>query len=273
MRAALIVNPQAGNLAGLAEPRAALSSALRASGFLVDAAVAESASFDQQWTAVEACDAEVVFVAGGDGTLRSAAARLPDRRRAFAPLPGGTMNRVCARRGLPNDPLAAAASFRPDAFTDLDVATANGEVFLYQSILGKPSRLMRFREMQRGTGLRGWWPMLRAAGRETIVACHHPLRHPAWAAARRVPRHTERTIALLQGHGVAALLCGHLHRAEVTRLGANGPLQVVAPSALSPRGTGWPNGWNLITTEAGQCQVTLREWRDGAWAARPLDAA
>lgn len=107
----------------------------------------------------------------------------------------------------------------------------------------------------------------------TIVACHHPLRHPAWAAGRRAPRHAETTIGLLRAHGVAALLCGHLHRAEVTRLGEGGPLQVVAPSALSPRGTGWPNGWNLITAEAGRCLVILRERRDGAWTARPLDSA
>lgn len=168
MRAALIVNAQAGALSGLGDPRAALTSALRGAGFLLSDGMAEGAPIEEQWHAVEACDAEVVFVAGGDGTLRSAAARLLDRRRALAPLPGGTMNRVCARLGLPNDPLAAAAAYRPDIFTTLDVATANGEVFLYQSIVGQPSRLMRFREMQRGGGLRGWWPVLRAAGREML---------------------------------------------------------------------------------------------------------
>lgn len=107
----------------------------------------------------------------------------------------------------------------------------------------------------------------------TIVACHHPLRHPAWAARRRVPRHAEATLALLRAHGVAALLCGHLHRAAVTRLEPDGPLQVVAPSALSPRGAGDPNGWNLITAAAGRCRVTLRERRGPGWLALPLEAA
>lgn len=106
----------------------------------------------------------------------------------------------------------------------------------------------------------------------TIVACHHPLRHPAWAASRRVPRHAEATIALLRAHGVAALLCGHLHRAAITRLDPDGPLQVVAPSALSPRGAGLPNGWNLITAEAGRCSVILRERCGAGWSARVLDA-
>jgi 3',5'-cyclic AMP phosphodiesterase CpdA len=107
----------------------------------------------------------------------------------------------------------------------------------------------------------------------TIVACHHPLQHPAWAARRRVPRHAEATIALLRAHGVAALLCGHLHRAAVTRLAPGGPLQVVAPSALSPRGAGFPNGWNLITAEAGRCSVILRERCGEGWSARPLEAS
>lgn len=110
-------------------------------------------------------------------------------------------------------------------------------------------------------------------GAMTIVACHHPLRHPPWAIRRRVPRHAEATITLLRDHGVAALLCGHLHRAVAMRLGVDGPLQVVAPSALSPRGAGFANGWNLIKAEAGRCCVILRERGGGGWSARPLEAA
>lgn len=160
MRAALIVNDRAGSLAGLAEPRAALTAALRSGGFDLCDAIRDGVTLDEQWNDLEACDAEVVFVAGGDGTLRDAAARLLDDQRAFAPLPGGTMNRVCTRLGLPPDPVEAAATYRPGPIAALDVGTANGEVFLYQSIVGAPSRLMRFREMQRGSGVGGWWPVL-----------------------------------------------------------------------------------------------------------------
>ena len=166
MRAALIVNDRAGSLAGLVAPRAALSAALTTGGFVLCEAVRDGATLDEQWANALGCNAEVIFVAGGDGTLRDAAARLLDGRSAFAPLPGGTMNRVCARLGLPLDPVAAAAAYRPGPMTALDVATANDEVFLYQSIVGVPSRLMRFREMQRGAGWRGWWPVVRAALRE-----------------------------------------------------------------------------------------------------------
>lgn len=104
----------------------------------------------------------------------------------------------------------------------------------------------------------------------TIIACHHPLRHPAWAMARRAPREAEATIALLRAHGVAGVLCGHLHRPSLIQLGAEGPVQCIAPSALSPRGPGAPNGWNLITLESGAPRVTLREYVSGGWVARAM---
>ncbi|MDB5413371.1 MAG: putative diacylglycerol kinase related protein [Rubritepida sp.] len=166
MKAALIVNGRAGALSAVAAPRAALEAALREAGFDLVASAEEGASLDVQWAATDASAAEIVFVAGGDGTLRDAAERLLKTGRIFAPLPGGTMNRVCRRLGLPPDPIMAARGYRAGAVVALDVATANGEVFLYQSIIGVPTRLMRFREMQRGAGMRGWWPLLRALTRE-----------------------------------------------------------------------------------------------------------
>ena len=166
MKAALVVNDKAGSLTSLEQPRAALMTALAASGFALGDAGSEGASLEEQWAAIEASDAEVVFVAGGDGTLRDAAARLIGGPRALAPLPGGTMNRFCHRLGLPDDPVAAAEAYRPGPMMAFDVATANGEVFLYQSIVGAPTRLMRFREMQRGNGARGWWPLFCAVLRE-----------------------------------------------------------------------------------------------------------
>lgn len=165
MKAALVVNDRAGSLSGVNAPRAALEAALRDAGFEL-AAMPSAAALDAQWAAVAASAAEIVFVAGGDGTLRDGAERLIGTGRIFAPLPGGTMNRVCARLGLCADPVRAARDYRPGPSIALDVATANGQVFLYQSVVGAPTRLMRFREMQRGGGTRGWLPLARAMLRE-----------------------------------------------------------------------------------------------------------
>lgn len=167
MKAALVINDRAGSLAGLAAPRAALEAALRGAGFEL-APVTDEAGLDGQWQAVEASPAEIVFVAGGDGTLRDGAERLLGTGRIFAPLPGGTMNRVCTRLGLCADPVDAARGYRPGPSVALDVATANGQLFLYQSVVGAPTRLMRFREMQRGGGARGWLSLVRAVLRELL---------------------------------------------------------------------------------------------------------
>jgi diacylglycerol kinase family enzyme len=159
--AALIVNPRAGTAAGMPAPREALAAALRGSGFVV-AEGSHADGLDAQWRAADASEAPIVFVAGGDGTLRDAAQRLIGTGRLLAPLPGGTMNRVCARLGLPADPIEAAAAYRDSAPARIAVGEVAGQIFLYQALVGAPTRLMRFREMQRGAGARGWWPLLRA---------------------------------------------------------------------------------------------------------------
>ena len=160
--ATLILNARAGTLQGMATPRASLEAALCASGYAVAHEADEDKSLEDQWHAFLQNPTAVVFVAGGDGTLRDAAARLVYSESILAPLPGGTMNRLCVRLGLPIDPLAAARAYQDAHFVDLAVGSVNGIVFLYQAIVGEPTRLLRFREMQRGSGARGWWPLVRA---------------------------------------------------------------------------------------------------------------
>ncbi|TCH96160.1 metallophosphoesterase [Roseococcus sp. SYP-B2431] len=109
-----------------------------------------------------------------------------------------------------------------------------------------------------------------ARGLDVIVVCHHPLRHGAWATARRAPREAGATIELLRAQGVKAVLCGHLHQAEMARLNPEGPLQVIAPSAFSPRGLNAPNGWNLVAVEKGELRVETREFLSGGWRGREL---
>ena len=189
MRAALILNAAAGRLSRLDAPRAAIEAIMAQAGFAV--LPMPEADLDAQWDAARAQDAEVAFIAGGDGTLRGFARRLMDSRLPCAPLPGGTMNRVCGRLGLPPEPLAAAACYAPGPTMTLDAATLNGEPLLYQSLLGRPARLLRFREMQRGAGLAGWVPLVLAAlrnllrdpRREVVVPLGGPNRRASGVAA------------------------------------------------------------------------------------------
>ncbi len=166
MRAALIVNGKAGTLSSLADPRSDLEAALASAGFDLVRMPRGETCLEAQWEAAVEANVQLFFVAGGDGTLRDAAARLWRSGAILAVLPGGTMNRLCGRLGLPNDPVEAALRYRSGQEGLLDLATASGQVFLYQCIVGAPTRLMRFREMQRGAGVKGWYRLLRAALRE-----------------------------------------------------------------------------------------------------------
>lgn len=185
--ACLIVNPRAGNLSAMDDPGPQLAATLRAAGFAVEDPDA-SADLDTQWARAEG--ARIVFVAGGDGTLRDAAARLRGTGRYLAPLPGGTLNRLCTRLDLPNDPIEAAALYAAAAPGLIDTATANGEVFLYQLIIGRATRLMRFREMQRGGGAGGWWPLVQAL----LRALTRPFPRELWVRLGPAARQTGQAV-------------------------------------------------------------------------------
>lgn len=166
VRAALLCNPRSGALSRLPDAAPALQQAIALAGFAVIDAIDHEAGLEEQWAEAMRAGAEVVFVAGGDGTLRCAAAWALRDDITLAFLPGGTMNRVCARLGLNQDVLASVDRYRPGALRRLGVGRVNGEVFLFESLLGTPARLLRFREMQRGSGLLGWFPLLRMAWRK-----------------------------------------------------------------------------------------------------------
>ncbi len=149
-------------------PRATLEATLAQSGFQLAATVPEHASLDVQWRTALASDATVFFVAGGDGTLRTAALHLADTGRILAPLPGGTMNRFVARLGLPDNPIATIAAHRNGLIHDIALARVNGEPFLYQCVVGRVTWLMRLRERGRGSGWRGWLRLARGVVREIL---------------------------------------------------------------------------------------------------------
>ena len=83
-----------------------------------------------------------VFVHGGDGTLREAAAGMLGRDTPLGFIPGGTANVMRLELGLPRGPEAAAraqASARPRAW---DVGLCNGEPFLMLTSAGLDAAIM-----------------------------------------------------------------------------------------------------------------------------------
>ena len=189
MRATLLVNPAAGSFPSTPGFMERLTAALEGAGFALVLPPRPDHALDEQITAALSARPRVVFAIGGDGTLRAVADRIIGQDIILGVLPGGTMNRLAARLGLPGDPEAAARSMADAVPEPLATGTLNGHAFLYQSIIGRPSRLVRFREMQRGVGLRGWLPLLRAGlravARPPREAPQPPIASDRWASPVR----------------------------------------------------------------------------------------
>jgi diacylglycerol kinase family enzyme len=172
MRAALIVNPRARTLAAIDDPAARLHQAALDAGITLVGGAPPEAPLDEAIEAALAAQPDAVLVAGGDGTLRAVAGRLVDTGIALGIIPGGTMNRLAARLGLPADPFAAITTLATATSRQIAVGAVGDEIFLYQSLVGRQARLVRHRESARDLGPRAWARLLLGA----LRAARRPMR-------------------------------------------------------------------------------------------------
>lgn len=89
--------------------------------------------------------AVVIAVAGGDGTLSSAAQHLRGARTAFLPIPEGTRNHFAHDVGVHDVDLAVVAS-NAESPIAVDVGVVNERAFINNASLGTYSRVVRKRE-------------------------------------------------------------------------------------------------------------------------------
>ena len=87
-----------------------------------------------------------VLVAGGDGSIASAAAVLCGTRCELAILPAGTLNHLARDLGLPEDLELAARIAHGPSTTLVDVGEVNGRIFLNTSSVGAYATYVRTRE-------------------------------------------------------------------------------------------------------------------------------
>jgi diacylglycerol kinase family enzyme len=87
-----------------------------------------------------------VLVAGGDGTIASAAATLIDRPAELAILPGGTLNHFARDLGISTAAEEAVVIASGDSIRSINVGVVNGRVFLNTSSVGVYVRFVRVRE-------------------------------------------------------------------------------------------------------------------------------
>jgi diacylglycerol kinase family enzyme len=115
---------------------------------------------------------DVVVVAGGDGSLGTAAAALCDGSIPLGVLPFGTFNHFAKDLGLPADVGEAAAVIVSGRSVPVDVADVNGRCFVNNSSIGVYPEMVRIRDRIRDQ--RGWGKV-----RAVPVA--------AWRALHRFP--------------------------------------------------------------------------------------
>lgn len=127
-RALLIYNPAAGRRRQRHLLKAALPELER--GDFDVRVVPTDAPGDATWLAREASGMDVVFVLGGDGTVREAAAGLLGGDVPLAILPGGTTNVLAHALHLPAGAAEAARAHATHPVRRIDVGECAGEPFL-----------------------------------------------------------------------------------------------------------------------------------------------
>lgn len=100
-----------------------------------------------------AADADVLGIAGGDGSLGAVAAVAVERDLPFVCIPWGTRNHFAGDAGLDRgDPLTALAAFSEGVERRIDVGRVGERVFLNNMTLGIYAELVHRRERHRRRG-------------------------------------------------------------------------------------------------------------------------
>jgi diacylglycerol kinase family enzyme len=87
-----------------------------------------------------------ILVAGGDGTIATAAGALVDGPTELALLPGGTLNHFATDLGIPTEPAEALDLALNGTARPADVAEVNGRVFLNTASAGAYVHFVKVRE-------------------------------------------------------------------------------------------------------------------------------
>ena len=204
-----------------------------------------------------------VVVAGGDGTVSSAAQQLAGSDTELALLPLGTLNHLARDLGLPTDLEEAAKVAATGKVTAIDVAEVNGHVFVNNASIGLYPTMVREREgLQDDKGWPKWLSALPAAYAALERLPHHRLRIDLGQGERSIV-----TPLLFVGNNVYSLDRNEIgRRASLT----DGTLSVYAVAQRSRVALLWFAARALVGrahreldfTTLGECE-TLKVWSTG----------
>lgn len=161
----VLINESSGSVAGYG--RDVLSKKLQGSlGGDANITFYSPENFLQALDAVNAGDA--LLIGGGDGTIRTAASVLKNRKISFGILPLGTMNLFAKDLGLDLDIFKLADSYKWFKTVQIDTANVNGEIFLCNAMVGIPLDIAKKREENRNAETPLTWVRLLKRGLDKL---------------------------------------------------------------------------------------------------------
>jgi diacylglycerol kinase (ATP) len=139
---AVIYNPV--RVEGLEERREAVEAALAEAGWPAPVWIETTVDDPGAGQARQAVKdgARVVFVCGGDGTVRSCVEGLMHTEAALAVLPAGTGNLLATNLGVPDDPAAGVRLATDWGRRRLDVGEVDGQAFVVMAGMGFDAALL-----------------------------------------------------------------------------------------------------------------------------------
>lgn len=140
-RALLILN---GNASRTFEEKDQVLVVLRDEGKM-DVEVLESRSADHVRELIEehGAGADMVIMAGGDGTMNAAVDHVHEKGLAFGVMPLGTANDLARTLGIPPDPVRAAEIIAHGRRHRIDLGRVNGKLFFNVASIGAAANLSK----------------------------------------------------------------------------------------------------------------------------------
>ncbi len=268
--ATLVVNPAAGGLLDGAVTPEGLAARLTAAGFAVELLSGPPGEIRQRVERARDLPADLVVVAGGDGTINAAAQVLAGSGKILGLIPRGTLNHLSKDLGIPQDLDGAVEALSTGVVREIDIGDVNGHLFLCSSVIGFASRLGGQRERWRGR-LHPWrW--LRLIVRIAQTLYRDPTLEVGFSGTTRPALRTRYLVVAVGLYEEAPgqlFARSHLDSGEfgvyAVRRPTFGRLARIMLAALMGR---WRQAPDLIASEAGTLTVTssrprLRVMNDG----------
>ncbi|MGQ0563380.1 MAG: diacylglycerol/lipid kinase family protein [Gemmatimonadota bacterium] len=139
----IFVNPGAGQHTG--DPRTALERAFESAGARPSIHVLNRAEMQAAIREAIARGADIIGIAGGDGTISSAAHALVHSGAALLPIPLGTFNHFATRYGIPTIE-AAVHAWQRATVQPVHVGSVNERTFVNNASCGFYPHIVRHRE-------------------------------------------------------------------------------------------------------------------------------